>query len=221
MIREAGILPLWPLISSALVALVILLPALATYRWNALRKHRGAQHFFFGSVVVLSLLWSLQAGILPGLSFHVMAVTAVTLMMGWRLALLATLMMQLMLVVSGKLWWGALGYSYLLSCVMPVLFSYGFYKLVYRRLSHNPCIYILIAGFLNAGMTHAFSDVLQSLALWQLGIHSFNAIWHDYLRYLPMMMFPEGVVNGMFVSGMVVFHSRWLSTFDEDSYFGE
>jgi len=32
-------------------------------------------------------------------------------------------------------------------------------------------------------------------------------------------MFPEGVVNGMFITGMVVYHSRWLSTFDEDSYF--
>ena len=29
-------------------------------------------------------------------------------------------------------------------------------------------------------------------------------------------MFPEGVVNGMFITGMVVFHSRWLSTFDDE-----
>lgn len=220
MIAEAGILPQWPLITSSLIALAILIPAMLTYQWSALRQHRGAQHFFYGSVVVLSVLWNMQAGILPGLSFHVMAITAVTLMMGWRLALLSTLLMQTVLVLTGKIWWGSLGYSYLLSCVLPVLFSYGFYKLVYSRLSHNPFVYILVAGFLNAGLTHAFSDILQSAALWQLNIHSFNAIWHDYLRYLPMMMFPEGVINGMFITGMVVFHSRWMSTFDEDSYFG-
>jgi len=125
----------------------------------------------------------------------------------------------LLLVIMGKLWWGALGYSYLLSGVLPVLFSYGFYLLVYNRLRHNPFVYILVAGFINAGFTHAFSDLLQGAGLWLLGVHSPDSIWHDYLRYLPMMMFPEGVVNGMFITGMVVFHSRWMSTFDEDSYF--
>ncbi|MDK2778583.1 MAG: energy-coupling factor ABC transporter permease [Pseudomonadota bacterium] len=219
MIRTADLLPLWALWSGAGIALLILVPALLSYRWQALREERTAQHLFAGGVVVLSLLWSLQAGILHGLSFHVLGVTAATLMMGWRLALLALLLVHVVLVITGKLWWGALGYSFLLGGALPVLFSYGFYLLVHNRLLHNPFVYILVAGFINAGVTHAFSDLLQGGALWWLEVHSPQLIWHDYLRYLPMMMFPEGVVNGMFITGMVVFHSRWLSTFDEDSYF--
>lgn len=219
MIKDAGLLPMWALLLAALLSLAALIPALLTYHWQALRTHRGAQHFFAGSVVALAVLWNMQAGILPGLSFHLMGITALMLLMGWRLALLSTFLVQLLLVASGKLWWGALGYSYLLSSVLPILFSYVFYLLVYTRLTHNPFVYILVAGFLNAGFTHAFSDLIQGFSLWGLGIYPLDLIWHDYLRYLPMMMFPEGVVNGMFISGMVAFHTRWLSTFDEDSYF--
>ena len=219
MIDRPDLLPVWALYASSALALAILIPALFTYHWHSLFSNRQAQHFFFGGVVALSVLWNMQAGILPGLSFHVMGVTALMPLMGWRLALLAMLLIQLVLVATGKLWWGGLGYSYLFTGVLPVLFSYGFYLCVFNRLVRNPFVYILVAGFLNAGFTHAFSDVLQALSLWQLDVYTLDKVWHNYLRYLPLMMFPEGVINGMFITGMVVFNSRWLSTFDEDSYF--
>lgn len=187
--------------------------------WPVLRTRPGVQHFFSGAVVVLSLLWSLQAGIRPGLSFHLLGLTAITLLMGWRLALLAGVLVQVVLVVSGKLWWGALAYQSVLLVAVPVLCSYGIWWWVWHRLPHNPFVYILVAGFLNAALVQGITDVVQGLALWAQGIYSLNTVWHDFWRYLPLMMFPEGVVNGMFITGMVVFHSRWLSTFDEHSYF--
>lgn len=219
MIRDAVILPDWVLWAAALISTALLLFAGGTYRWTAMRDNRSLQHFFAGAIVALGILWNMQAGIIAGLSFHVMGVTALTLLMGWRLALVAIFAVQILLILTGKLDWRALGYAYLLCAALPVLFSYGFYRLVYTRLMHNPFVYILVAGFINAGITHAFSDLIQGGALWALGVHTADLIWHDYLNYLPMMMFPEGVVNGMFITGMVVFHSRWLSTFDEDSYF--
>merc|ERR1711879_233022 len=133
--------------------------------------------------------------------------------------MMAMALTQSGLVMVGQLEWQMLGYQLLFGCLLPVAFSFWFYCMVYKRLSHNPFIYILVAGFMNAGMTHAFADVINSASYWLLGVYSLDLIWHDYLRYLPLMMFPEGVVNGMFISWMVVFHSRWLSTFDEDSYF--
>lgn len=193
--------------------------ALLTYNWRALLDCRPAQHLFFGSIVVISLFWHMRAGVLPGLEFHILALTASTLMMGWRLALLAAALAQLVLVFTGRLMVADLGMVVALQVSLPVAFTYGFYLLVYRRLVHNPFVYILVAGFLNAGFTHAFSDLVTSGFYWLGGLYDGGRLWYDYLRYLPLMMFPEGVVNGMFISGMVVFHTRWLSTFDEDSYF--
>ena len=201
------------------LALLILVTAVRGINWTALRQRRGAQHFFFGSVVVIALLWSLHAGIRPGLNFHLLGLTSVTLLMGWRLALLAGALAQLLLMLTGKLWWAALPYQFLLSVAVPVLCSYAFWSLVWQRMPHNPFVYILVAGFLNAALAQGITDLAQGLSLWAQGIYSLKIIWHDFLRYLPLMMFPEGVVNGMFITGMVVFHSRWLSTFDDDSYF--
>jgi uncharacterized membrane protein len=202
-----------------LLALIALASAAWRYNWSALLACRPAQHLFYGSILVITLFWHLKAGIIPGLGFHILALTAATLMMGWRLALIAGSLAQLLLVLTGQLDVHLLGFAVVLQVAAPVAFTYLFFLMVYQRLVHNPFVYILVAGFLNAGFTHAFSDILMSLAYWLGGEYELSRIWNDYLRYLPLMMFPEGVVNGMFISGMLVFHTRWLSTFDEDSYF--
>lgn len=212
-------LPFSLLLICSVIALFFIGIAARRVNWSAVKNIRATQHLFCGSVVVLSLFWYMRAGILPGLNFHILGYTAVMLMMGWPLALLAAAFVQLLMLVSGQFSWFEFGYQYVFFSVMPVLFSYGFYLLVYRRLTHNPFVYILVAGFTNAGFTQAFTDVIRSFLLWNLDVYPAETIWRDYLRYLPMMMFPEGVVNGMFISGMVAFHTRWLSTFDEDSYF--
>lgn len=206
-------------VPSLLLSLLVLIAAARRVNWQALYIHRVTQHLFFASVVTLSVLASLRAGILPGLEFYVLGYTAITLMMGWALALLATFLVQILMVATGHIEILNLGYVYLSTCVPAVFFTYYFYRLVYLRLHHNPFIYILVAGFFNAGFTHAVSDILHAFsAWWQQGL-TLQVIWHDYLRYLPLMMFPEGVINGMFIAGMVAFHTRWLSTFDETSYF--
>ncbi|WP_221801774.1 energy-coupling factor ABC transporter permease [Oceanobacter mangrovi] len=200
-------------------SLALLAYATATYRWQALREQRIAQHLFFGCVLVLSLFWHATAGILPGLEFHILALTSATLLMGWRLALVASALMQLIQLLLGEVHWADFGYHFLIENALPIAFTWQFYSLVYRRLPHNPFVYILVAGFINAGFTHAFLDLLQSGIYALTETYPAHKIWHDYLRYMPMMMFPEGVVNGMFIAGMVAFHTEWLSTFDEDSYF--
>ncbi|WP_051219320.1 energy-coupling factor ABC transporter permease [Oceanobacter kriegii] len=211
--------PAWTFAVFAALSVLTLGYSIYSYRWQALRENRTAQHLFYGSVVVLVMLWMSKAGILPGLEFHVLGLTAATLMMGWRLALLAAALMQLGLLLLGATHWTDFGYHLLIQNALPIAFTWQFYSLVYKRLPHNPFVYILVAGFLNAGFTHAFLDVLQSLAYLASGDYTLAKVWHDYLRYLPLMMFPEGVVNGMFIAGMVAFHTEWLSTFNEDSYF--
>lgn len=218
-VDRALMIPNELLIFSAVIAVLILLAAIRQVNWSAIQAHRAAQHMFWGSVLVVSVFWYLRAGIQPGIEFHILGYTALTLMMGWQLALLAAFFVQLLMLLAGKFIWQELAYQYVFFSALPVMFSYGFYLLVYRRMTHNPFVYILVAGFFNAGFTHAFTDIVRSALLLAMELYTPDILWRDYLRYLPLMMFPEGVVNGMFITGMVVFHPRWLSTFDEDSYF--
>ena len=77
-----------------------------------------------------------------------------------------------------------------------------------------------MAGFLNAALSQVVFVSSVSFWYWITEYHAPHLIWNDYLSYLILTLFPEGVTNGMFISGMVTFQPRWLSTFDEDSYFG-
>ncbi|GGY37088.1 membrane protein [Bacterioplanes sanyensis] len=211
-------------ILTAVSGLAVAAWALLGSNWQALREHSTAQHLFAGSVLVMATMWAGSAGVRPGLDFYLLGYTAAVLMMGLRLALVAGLLALLLNSImvawlQGDAAWPMLGYRYLVQIALPMLFSYGFYRWVYLRMAHNPFIYMLVAGFFNAGFTHAVADLLNGGALWALGVYSAEQIWHDYLRYFPLTMFPEGIVNGMFIAGMVAFHPLWLSTFDEESYF--
>jgi uncharacterized membrane protein len=40
----------------------------------------------------------------------------------------------------------------------------------------------------------------------------------SYLSILPLMMFPEAFVNGLVVTGLVVFKPTWIPSFDDEVY---
>ena len=207
-------------LAADIFAVLLIVYLLFTINWPVLRRRAGTHHFFAGAVIVLCGFWLMRAGVRPGLHFHILGMTALTLLMGWRLALLACAFVITVMVLMGRLALEDTGVSFVLGCVVPVAAIYQFYLQVYRRMAHNPFIYILVAGFLNAMLSQAVYALTLSgwyvlTDVWTLAI-----AWHDFLSYLPLMMFPEGVINGMFIAGMVSFHPRWLSTFDQDSYFG-
>lgn len=202
-----------------LLALGVVTYAAVTANWRSFLQHSGVQHFFAGALVVIVVLWMMSAGIKQGLHFHILGVTGLTLLMGWRFALLAGVLVVSFMVAIGDLRLQNWGLSCCLTVVAPVMFTYLFYLYIYRQLSHNPFVYILVAGFLNAGITQALYALLVSGFYVLDGTYTVSEVWFDYLRFLPLMIFPEGVVNGMFLAGMVSFHPQWLSTFDEGSYF--
>lgn len=77
------------LVITGLFYLAILLLALWRLPWGVLARERNIQHLLFGAAVVLMLMWTLRAGISPGLSIHFMGMTTLTLMFGWDLAICA------------------------------------------------------------------------------------------------------------------------------------
>lgn len=211
--------PSYVLIGAYCLMLVFLGYAMVGVNWRLFRENSSLQHFFLGSIVVLSLLLTMQAGLLAGLEFHLMGYTALTLLMGWRLALLVGVGVGLMGLLFGFVGINNFAYQYLINCALPVLFSWNVFRFVERNLPKNPFIYIMVATFFNAGLAHAFSDSIKAFSLVLMDVYSLEQVWREYLRYLPLIMFPEGVTNGMFITGMVVFSPKWLSSFDEDEYF--
>ena len=83
-------------------------------------KQAQNQHLLLGATVAVLLIWAFRAGISPGLSIHFLGVTSLTLIFGWRLALLSLAVVCVGMVLAGKETWASLGIVYLVSAVAPV-----------------------------------------------------------------------------------------------------
>ena len=205
------------LITAVLFA-VILLKAVRSVDWPALRKDNALQHSFFGAAVILGFVWQLRAGISPGLAIHIFGITVITLMLGWALAVLAGLLALVITVITGReplLMFAANG---LITVMVPALLSHGIMLWERRRNFRNFFAYIFFCGFFGAGLSVAAAGMVMCLMLWSSGTYSFDELVHEYLRYLPLFMIPEGFINGTFVTGLMVFHPDRLSTLDQSRY---
>lgn len=205
------------LITLVLFAL-ILVRALRVIDWQALRRDNALQHSLFGAAVVLGFLWQLRAGISPGLAIHVFGITVVTLMLGWALAVVAGLLALVITVITGReplLMFAANG---LITVMVPALVSHGIMLWERKRNFRNFFAYIFFCGFFGAGIAVAAAGLVMCLLLWTSGVYEFHELVHEYIRYLPLFMIPEGFVNGTLVTGLMVFHPERLTTLDQRRY---
>lgn len=138
---------------TAVLFVVILLKAVRSVDWSALRKDNALQHSFFGAAVILGFVWQLRAGISPGLAIHIFGITVLTLMVGWALAVLAGLFALVITVITGReplLMFAANG---LITVMVPALVSHGIMLWERRCNFRNFFAYIFFCGFFGAGLS--------------------------------------------------------------------
>ncbi|MBS8242165.1 hypothetical protein DYI22_16895 [Marinobacter lipolyticus] len=203
---------------TALLFLGVLVAAVRQVDWQALRRDNALQHSFFGAAVVLGFLWQLRAGLSPGLSIHIFGMTVITLMLGWGLAVLAGLLALVITVITGREPLVMFAANGLVTVMVPALVSHGIMLWERRRNFRNFFAYIFFCGFFGAGIAVACAGLVMCLMLWTAGVYEFRELVHEYIRYLPLIMLPEGFVNGTFVTGLMVFHPDRLTTLDQRRY---
>ncbi|MAL98160.1 MAG: hypothetical protein CL583_06880 [Alteromonadaceae bacterium] len=183
-----------------------------------LRNDQGVQHTLFGAAVIMGFLWQMRAGLLPGLSIHLLGITAVTLMLGWSAAVFAGLSALMISVLTGREPWQLFAVNGLITVMVPALVTYGVVLWERQRGFRNFFAYIFVCGFFGAGLATAIAGALTVLLLWTGGAYSWAELVHDYVRYMPLFILPEAVVNGMVITGLMVFHPERLQTLDPRRY---
>ena len=186
--------------------------------WSTLFSSRQLQHLFLGTTVGLMLLWQMRAGISPGLGIHFLGVTVLTLMFGWDLAILSASLALLGTTLLGREGWDGFAVNGLCTVVIPALVSYGILRLVEAKLPANFFIYLFLCAFLGAGAATLCGGLSMSFLLWISEAYSGAKIYHEYIQILPLIMFPEGLLNGIIMTGMMVFYPDWIRTFDAKKY---
>jgi len=175
-------------------------------------------HLYFAACVVLLLLWNTRAGVLPALNFHLLGMTAVTLMFGWPLAMLAVFVVLTGSVLYQGASFTSLGINALVMGGIPVLVTSGLLSFAQRRLPHNFFVYVYVNGFLAAGLSILLSSLAGAGVM--LAIDSANAEWLDYqyYPYFPMVFFAEALLNGMLMTSLVALRPGWVCSFDDERY---
>jgi Predicted membrane protein len=109
----------------------------------------------------------------------------------------------------------------LCSVVLPALASMAVLRLVEAKLPRNFFVYLFLCAFFGAGVATAVGGMAMALLLWADGVYPWAKIYLEYVRFLPLIMFPEGLLNGIIMTGMMVFHPDWIRTFDARHYIDE
>lgn len=212
-------LPTIALLFSAISISAILIYTFKRLAWHRLAQYPFTLHIFFLWSVLLCVVNLSRIGVAEGLQLHLLAVTAATLMMGWKLCYLAAVLAQLLMIATGFEPFALLGWNTLLYALVPILVSHYFCRLLQRLLPLNPFIFTLGCGFFGAIFAMSITMLISSAALAIFGIYPLDIIWQKYLKFILVIIYPEGFVNGVIVAGLVAFHPHIISAFDPDRYF--
>jgi len=197
--------------------LALLLLALRLANWRRLLD-REQWHVFLGSCVVLALLWSVRADINPQLSFHLLGVTAVTLMTGWAFAAIASSVALVIVTLNAGTGWDAFFVNAFVLGLVPVTLTQLLLVLVFSYLPRNFFVYVLVNAFLAGGLVALVSGYLAVALLVAQGGHTFGELNQTLIPFFPLMFLPEAFLNGWIITILVLYKPTWVSSFSDRHY---
>lgn len=92
------------------------------------------------------------------------------------------------------------------------------FVLSYHYLPRNIFVFIFVAGFFNGALTGSAHLLVSGLYYWFTGNHDWTTIVDNYLVFIPLLAFPEGLLNGMSLTMFTVFKPEWLRVFSDRDY---
>jgi uncharacterized membrane protein len=202
-----------------LLALLLAGAVIRTAPWKRLAE-QPMLNLWLGVCAGLMGLWSIRTGIKPGLNFHLLGATLLTLMFGARLAMAGMAVVLAGITLYGMAGWSALGVNWLLCGVLPAAMSYLLYAIVERRLPNHLFVYIFVNAFLGAGVVIFLTGSAATLLLALSGTYPGAYLSQNYLLYFILMGWSEAMLTGMAVTLMAAYRPHWLCTFSDGRYLG-
>lgn len=204
-----------------IAALALALPAcwiaLTTAPWKSWLGRSDRQHVYLGGLVVLLIVWSLRAGVTPGLTLQFLLVSALTLMHGWSLAVIG---IGVVLGADGLQHGGLAAWPANLLCfgIVPATTTALIHRLVEARLPHNYFVFFFATAFAGSIVAFLLASLARLALLWCAGSLPRAQLGDEYLLLLPMMGLAEAFMNGLIISIAVVYTPQWVRSFDDRLY---
>ncbi|MFM4727153.1 energy-coupling factor ABC transporter permease [Aeromonas caviae] len=207
-------------VAALLLWLVLLAFSLNASLLRTLGAHPLYQHLCLGGAIVLVPLWTLRAGLHEGLEIHFLGLTSLTLLLGWRLALLASCLTLLILAYFGVIPLTDIGWQALIGVALPVATSWLLFLGSWAWLPRHLFVYLFVAAFLGGALSISAKVIASALLMGVSGTYSWHTISADYLSIWPLLLFPEALLNGMTMTLLAVYRPHWVNTFFDREYLG-
>lgn len=188
--------------------------------WGRL-KDSEQFNVWFGMVVLLTLIWSLKAGVKPGLGFHLLGATVFTLSFGPHLAFIGLSLVTAGITLNGAGGPLAFAANALLLGGLGVVFSQFFYRFFSPLLPRHFFVYIFVNGFFGSALTIIGVGFAVTLFLALLGVYQWEYLISEYFPYFFLLAFSEAWLSGMVMTLFVVYRPHWVITFDDSRYLAD
>ena len=186
--------------------------------YKSLYRTPARQTGVLACALVFALLWRIKAGILTGLDLHILGITAATLIVGWRLAILSSLLASALLLAFGHVDIDLLPVQILIGAFIPILLSYLSFILCYHYLPRHFFVYIFVCAFITAGFIACIKISLGALFYFFLGQYNWPELTDNYVSLSAIIWFPEAMLNGMAITILITYRPHWVKTFYDKDY---
>ena len=201
----------------AVLSVLILYQAIRRAPWHRL-GNTVQLNVFLGMSVALTLLWSLKAGVKPGLNLHMLGSMAVTLALGPRLAVVSVALALSGITLNGAIEWAAWPVNFILMGAVPIATAYAIQRLVEHFLPAHFFIFIFVICFAGAAVTVMIQGVVASLVMMLAGAYTGGFLLENYLPFFILIGFSEAWMSGAMLTLMVVYRPEWVVAFDDQHY---
>jgi len=188
--------------------------------WGRL-KDSEQLNLWLGMIVLLTLIWSLKAGVKPGLGFHLLGATVFTLSCGPYLAFVGLSLVTAGITLNGAGGPLAFAANALLLGGLGVAFSQGFYRFLSPLLPRHFFVYIFVNGFFGSALTIVGVGFSVTLFLAVTGVYEWEYLISEYFPYFFLLAFSEAWLSGMVMTLFVVYRPNWVITFDDSRYLAD
>ncbi|RPI16157.1 MAG: hypothetical protein EHM60_02695 [Lysobacterales bacterium] len=221
MLIESELLGTGMRIVTGTAAAAVVVHAARTAPWRFWLSDGERQRVWLFSLLLLVGLWSMNAGITPGLSLRFLLVSALTLMHGWQLAVIGGSIALALLGLTGQAEWPSFGADVICTVIVPALVTARLHEVVHERLPHNYFVYFFVTVFVGSAIAYNVAGLSRLVILAFGGAFETGRVGAEYFAVLPFMSFGEAVANGMVMAMSVVYKPRWVMSFDDAAYLGK
>nr|WP_136249541.1 energy-coupling factor ABC transporter permease [Ningiella ruwaisensis] len=205
-------------VSSLIAFIVIVVYVCLKTDFKQVLEDKPFQHKLFGAITCVFVLWLFRVSIYDGLVMHFLWLTSLTLVLGFRWAVIAATIVLIASTAIGQDPIAMFGVNGLLGVLLPIFLTYAVFMLTFHRVPRNVFVYIFLCAFFPGALTMIVKMLSLSAYYWVDGFFTWDVIEYNYAQMTILMLFPEAFFNGMTMTCLIVYKPDLVYTFEDKFY---